>query len=177
VLARATALGETADRIAAERGRLRDGRLAIRTQGDDLRERQNGFLSQRAIVVALACAAGLDRRPPWCRDLASALGARWTGMSDQNPRAALVRVVARGQVSADAARNAARAIDAVLARSGDDLVAMSLEERETAMGEMFSRGVHYVLNEAPARPSGSRPSNRAGGLVLVGPGLDLLQPG
>jgi hypothetical protein len=177
VLARATELGETAERIAAERGRLRDGRLAIRTQGDDFRERQNGFLSQCAIVVALASAAGLDRHPPWCRDLATALGARWTGMSDRNPRAALVRVVARGQVSADTARNAARAIDAVLARSGDDLVAMSLEERETAIGEIFSRGVHHVLNGGAARPSGSRPSERAGGLVLVGPGLDLLQPG
>ena len=177
VLARATALKRKAEAISAERGELRDERVRINSQGHQLRERRNALLSECAVVVALACTAGLDRDTSWCRAVAAELGARWTGLSDRNPRAALIRVVAHGQVSPDTARNAARAIDTYLEGSGDDLLAMPLEAREARIAEVFSRGVHHV-REAEARASGgSLPKRPPASFVLQGPGLDLLQPG
>lgn len=153
MLARATALGRKAEAISAERSELRDERIRISSQDHQLRERRNALLSECAVVVALACTAGLERDTSWCRAVAAELGARWTELSDRNPRAALIRVVARGQVSADTARNAARAIDTYLKGSGDDLLAMPLEAREARITEAFSPGVHHVL-EAGSRASG-----------------------
>ena len=177
VLARATALARKAEAIQAERGELRDDRIRINSQGHQLRERRNALLSECTVVVALACTAALDRDTSWCRAVAAELGARWTRMSDRNPRAALIRVVAHGQVSADTARNAARAIDTYLEGSVADLLAMPLEAREARITEAFSRGVHHV-REAEARASGqSLPKKPPAGFVLQGPGLELLQPG
>ena len=177
LLARATALGKKAEAISAERGELRDERIRISSQGHQLRERRNALLAECAVVVALACTAGLDRDTSWCRALAAELDARWTGLSDKNPRAALIRVVARGQVTPDTARTAARAIDALLDRSSDDLMAMPLDEREARIAEVFSRGVHHLL-QAGARAFGNSTLKRsAAGRVLQGPGLDLLQSG
>ncbi|HEY8613337.1 MAG TPA: hypothetical protein VIL69_18895, partial [Roseomonas sp.] len=162
--------------IAAEREELRTGRTEIRARGDALRTRQNDLLSGSAITVALICAAGLDGDPVWCAGFAKALGVRWTRTSDKNRRTALVRTVTRGLVSPDTARNAARAIDVILARDGDDLALMSAAEQEAVIVSAFARGVHHILNNGPARVTGAGQAAPASP-ALVGAGLELLQSG